>query len=50
MTHTFTNDDGVLVIVAGPVVLESASDAGGLQPEPEKEVEADDESRSGAGE
>jgi len=48
MTHTFTNDDGVLVVVAGPVVLESASDAGMLQPE--QEVEADDESRSGAGE
>ena len=48
MTHTFTNDDGVLVVVAGPVVLESASDAGMRQQEQEQEV--DDESRSGAGE
>jgi hypothetical protein len=46
MTSTYTNDDGVLVVVAGPVVLESVSDAG----EPvEKEDEADDVVRDIAG-
>jgi hypothetical protein len=45
MTRTFTNDDGVLVVEAGPVVLESVSDTA----EPQEE-EAEDDLRPGTGE
>jgi hypothetical protein len=47
VTRTFINDDGVLVVDAGPVVLESTTDLG--EPEvPQKEE--DDVVRPGAGE
>lgn len=49
MSSTYYNDDGVMVIDAGPVVLESASDVG--QDDTEHDTEgADDGLRAGAGE
>lgn len=48
MSHTYENEDGVLVVEAGPVVLESASSTGEPPAEPE-EVDGD-VVRPGAGE
>jgi len=48
VTRTYTNEDGVLVVEAGPVVLESTSDVG--EPAEAQEEEGDDVVRPGAGE
>jgi hypothetical protein len=48
VTSTYENEDGVLVVEAGPLVLESASQVG--EPVEGQEVEGDDDVRPGAGE
>jgi hypothetical protein len=48
VAETYNNADGVLVVVAGPLVLESVSDVG--EPAEPQEEEGDDDVRPGAGE
>lgn len=48
MTRTFLNDDGVLVVDPGPVVLESTTGMG--EERPQQQEEAGDDVRPGTGE